>query len=225
MPGFHRALILKRRDLKKNLRYRSSGRKIPVHDEAAVAASSDILLSREIKLVKHYAIISGEKGCITISWQRRAILDGLPKPSRSSLRSSRVAIAGLGGVGGAHAVTLARLGVGKFHLSDFDEYEIHNFNRQIGANMQTIGRPKLDVIREQVLSINPEAEISTFPEGVNADNVEQFLDGVDLYVDSLDFFVMEARKTVFRACHRNQIPAITAAPLGMGCAFLAIHAG
>ncbi|RDE24792.1 ThiF family adenylyltransferase [Motiliproteus coralliicola] len=137
------------------------------------------------------------------------------------LKNKRVAIAGLGGVGGAHAIMLARLGVGRFHLSDFDEYEIHNFNRQIGANMQTIGRPKLDVIREQVLSINPEAEIRVFPEGIGAENVEQFLDGVDLYVDSLDFFVMEARKTVFRACHQRQLPAITAAPLGMGCAFLA----
>ena len=143
------------------------------------------------------------------------------EPEQQALRGKKVAIAGLGGVGGAHAITLARLGVGRFALSDFDEYEIHNFNRQIGANMATIGHPKLDVIREQVLSINPEAIIEVFPEGIGADNVDQFLTATDLYVDSLDFFVMAARKTVFRACHRKQIPAITAAPLGMGCAFLA----
>tara|TARA_R110001583_G_scaffold188249_1_gene350279 strand:+ start:1995 stop:2843 length:849 start_codon:yes stop_codon:yes gene_type:complete len=145
----------------------------------------------------------------------------ITEAEQEQLKHKRVAIAGLGGVGGAHAITLARLGVSRFHLSDFDEYEIHNFNRQIGATMQTLGRPKLDVISELILNINPEAEIVGFPEGINAENVDVFLTGIDLYVDSLDFFVMEARKTVFRACHRLRVSAITAAPLGMGCAFLA----
>ena len=54
---------------------------------------------------------------------------------QTSLRQARVAIAGLGGVGGAHLLTLARLGVGRFNISDFDRFEQHNYNRQVGAVM------------------------------------------------------------------------------------------
>ena len=59
------------------------------------------------------------------------------------LRSRRVAIAGLGGVGGAHLVTLTRLGIGSFHIADPDAFGIENFNRQLGARMSTLGRPKI----------------------------------------------------------------------------------
>ena len=144
---------------------------------------------------------------------------------QSTLRQKRIAIAGLGGVGGAHLITLSRLGVGSFHISDFDTFEVHNFNRQQGAFMSTIDRPKLDVMKEMALDINPELDIQTFPEGINAENVDQFLEGIDLYVDALDFFALEARKLVFKKCAEKKIPAITAAPLGMGCAFLAFIPG
>lgn len=77
---------------------------------------------------------------------------------QQKLRESRVAIAGLGGVGGAHLLTLARLGVSKFNIADFDEFGLHNFNRQVGAFMSTVDRPKADVLAEMVLEINPEAE-------------------------------------------------------------------
>jgi molybdopterin/thiamine biosynthesis adenylyltransferase len=141
------------------------------------------------------------------------------------LRQKKVAIAGCGGVGCIHTLTLARLGIGRFALSDFDQFGIENFNRQVGATMQTIGKNKLDVTSAMLHDINPEIEISSFPDGISAQNVDQFLQGVDLYVDSLDFFAIEARIAVFAACHRLGIPAITAAPLGMGTAFLCFMPG
>jgi molybdopterin/thiamine biosynthesis adenylyltransferase len=141
------------------------------------------------------------------------------------LRTKRVAIAGLGGVGGAHLLTLARLGIGNFHLADFDHFEIQNFNRQVGAVMHTLGRPKLDVMAEMALSINPELGITRFEDGINAGNVERFLDGVDLFVDGLDFFVLDERQRVFNLCSARGIPAITVAPLGMGAALLAFLPG
>src|SRR5436190_7249977 len=55
------------------------------------------------------------------------------------LRNSRVAIAGMGGVGGVHLVTLARLGVGKFTIADPDSFDVVNFNRQYGATMSNLG--------------------------------------------------------------------------------------
>jgi molybdopterin/thiamine biosynthesis adenylyltransferase len=141
------------------------------------------------------------------------------------LRQKKVAIAGCGGVGCIHTLTLARLGIGRFALADFDQFGIENFNRQVGATMQTVGKNKLDVTSDMLRDINPEVEISRFPAGISADNVEQFLHGVDLYIDSLDFFAIDARRAVFAACDKMGIPAITAAPLGMGTAFLCFMPG
>jgi molybdopterin/thiamine biosynthesis adenylyltransferase/nitroreductase len=139
---------------------------------------------------------------------------------QAQLRSKRVAIAGLGGVGGVHLVTLARLGVGAFTLAEADVFELPNFNRQLGAGMSTVGRAKLDVLAATARDINPELDVRMFPEGVTKDNVEKFLEEVDLYVDGLDFFAFEARRLIFDQCARRRIPAVTVAPLGMGAALL-----
>lgn len=144
---------------------------------------------------------------------------------QSLLSSKRIAIAGLGGVGGAHLLTLSRLGLKNFSLSDFDSFEVHNFNRQAGAFVSSVGKKKLDVMREMALDINPDMDLKEYPEGISAKNIDQFLSGADLYVDSLDFFALDARKLVFEKCVEKKIPAITAAPLGMGCAFLAFLPG
>ena len=136
------------------------------------------------------------------------------------LRHKRIAIAGMGGVGGVHLLTLARLGIGAFNIADFDHFGIANFNRQVGATLSTLGQPKVDVLAAMARDINPELDIKCFPDGVNETNLEAFFDGVDLYVDGLDFFAFGARQATFAACARLGIPAITAAPLGMGTALL-----
>jgi hypothetical protein len=136
------------------------------------------------------------------------------------LRGTRVAIAGLGGVGGFHLLTLARLGVGAFNVAEFDQFDLANFNRQIGANLRTIAQPKLDVLVDMAREINPELDIRVFPAGVQHDNVDEFLCDANVYVDGLDFFAFAARRLTFAACARLQLPAVTAAPLGMGVALL-----
>jgi len=136
------------------------------------------------------------------------------------LRTKRVAIAGMGGVGGVHLLTLARLGIGEFHIADFDTFDIVNFNRQVGATVSSIGRPKVEVLAAMAKDINPEIKIRSFEDGVRESNLESFLAGTDLYVDGLDFFAFSARQQTFAACARLRIPACTAAPLGMGAAVL-----
>jgi len=136
------------------------------------------------------------------------------------LRKSRVAIAGLGGVGGGHLLTLARLGISQFTISDFDEFDVHNLNRQAGAFVSTMGQSKLDTLANMARDVNPELDLRLLPEGVHAGNIDEFLRDVDIYVDSLDFFALPARRLVFAKCREMGIPALTAAPLGMGVAFL-----
>lgn len=144
----------------------------------------------------------------------------LSPDEQQSLRQKRVAIAGMGGVGGFHLLTLARLGVGKFNIADLDTFELANFNRQAGASMATLGRPKVEVLAEMARDINPECDLAIYAQGVNEANLQAFFHGVDIYIDGLDFFAFDARERVFAHCAQHGIPAVTVAPLGMGAALL-----
>jgi molybdopterin/thiamine biosynthesis adenylyltransferase len=135
---------------------------------------------------------------------------------QTSFRQARVAVAGLGGVGGVYVLALARLGIGSFSLADLDTFELVNMNRQAGALVQNLGRPKTEVMAELARAINPTAEIRVFPEGISADNVNQFLEGALAVVDGLDFFNMKARRLLFRAAREHGIYALTSAPIGFG---------
>jgi len=139
---------------------------------------------------------------------------------QQSLKGKTVAIAGMGGVGGVHLLTLARLGVANFRIADLDSFELANFNRQVGAMMSTLGQPKVDVLAAMTRDINPDARIAQFPAGVTAQNLDDFLQGVDLFIDGFDFFVLDIRRKTFARCRELGIPAVTAAPVGMGVAFL-----
>ena len=144
----------------------------------------------------------------------------LTKIEQAKLQRSRVAIAGLGGVGGAHLLTLSRLGIANFNISDFDDFDVHNLNRQAGAFMPFMGQSKIETLARMARDINPEVDIRLFPKGVHPDSVDEFLRDVDVYVDGLDFFALPARRMVFAKCREKGVPALTAAPLGMGVAFL-----
>lgn len=142
------------------------------------------------------------------------------RDEQTILRHKRVAIAGMGGVGGSHLLTLTRLGIGAFHLADFDRFELANFNRQAGAACSTLDRPKVEVLERLARDINPELDLRLFREGITSANLAEFLKDADVYVDGLDFFAVDIRRAVFAACAEMGIPAVTAAPLGMGVALL-----
>ncbi|MGD9854373.1 MAG: ThiF family adenylyltransferase [Planctomycetaceae bacterium] len=144
----------------------------------------------------------------------------LTREEQDKLRNSRVAIIGMGGVGGVHLITLARLGIGKFTIADPDVYELANFNRQYGANMRTLGRPKVDVMAEEALAINPELDIRKINAPISDENVDEFLDGADILVDGVDFFAIDARRLVFREARHRGLWAVTAGPHAFGTAWL-----
>jgi molybdopterin/thiamine biosynthesis adenylyltransferase len=132
------------------------------------------------------------------------------------LLDARIAVAGAGGVGGLHLLTLARIGVGKFNIADFDTFDTVNINRQYGAFISTIGKPKDQVMFDMLRDINPFADIRLFSQGVTLRNMDDFLDGVDIYVDGIDFFEIDIRRAIFNRCREKGIVALTSAPLGFG---------
>ncbi len=103
------------------------------------------------------------------------------------LQSSRVAVFGLGGVGGYCLEALARSGIGAFDLVDADVVDITNLNRQILALLNTVGRYKTEVAKERVLSINPSANVRTFTLFYDENTSSKFdFSQYDYVVDAID---------------------------------------
>ncbi len=110
----------------------------------------------------------------------------LSEAEQARVRGARVAVAGLGGVGGTHVLALARIGFGSFSLADLDRFELANMNRQVGATIDTLGRSKVEVTADFVRAVNPGAELRLFPNGITQENIGDFLEGAVAAVDGID---------------------------------------
>ena len=139
---------------------------------------------------------------------------------QTKLKNARVAIAGLGGTGGAQVHVLSRMGMTKFHLADPDTFELANFNRQIGATVPNLDRLKTEVAKEMVLAINPAAEVTVFEQGITVENIDTFLQDVDVVVDSLDFYCFSERFRLDDKAREKGLWVLTAPPLGFGFTLL-----
>lgn len=133
---------------------------------------------------------------------------------QEKLRHTRVAIAGLGGVGGVDLVTLARLGIGRFTIADPDTFELANTNRQYGATQSTMQHSKAEVMAQIVRDINPEVDIRVFKEPISASNAEDFLAETDVLVDGIEAFEIEARRLLFGLARKKGIYGLGAGPVG-----------
>ena len=111
----------------------------------------------------------------------------LGKEAVERLKSKRVIVFGVGGVGGYTCEALARTGIGRIDLVDNDTVSLSNINRQIIALHSTVGRPKVDVMKERIFDINPQIEVDAFnmlftPENSNEFDFSQY----DYVVDAID---------------------------------------
>ena len=102
------------------------------------------------------------------------------------LFQSHVCIVGCGGLGGAVAQMLTRLGVGKLTLIDGDVFEEHNLNRQNFSSIKTLGKPKTEVLKEALEAINPASTILSYPLFLELPKDEKLLEDADIIVDALD---------------------------------------
>lgn len=109
------------------------------------------------------------------------------KDNMDRLKNARVAVFGIGGVGGYTVEALARSGVGTLDLIDDDKVCLTNLNRQILATRKTIGKYKVDVAKERILDINPDAVVNTYKTFFMPDTAEQFdFSQYDYVVDAID---------------------------------------
>ncbi|MCI7085083.1 tRNA threonylcarbamoyladenosine dehydratase [bacterium] len=109
------------------------------------------------------------------------------KEAMEKLASSRVAVFGIGGVGGYTAEALVRSGIGKIDLIDDDKVCLTNINRQIYATRKTVGQYKVDAARERIADINPDTEVRTFKTFFSPETAEKFnFQDYDYVVDAID---------------------------------------
>lgn len=134
--------------------------------------------------------------------------DGMEK-----LANARVAIFGIGGVGGYVCEALVRSGVGKFDLIDDDRVCLTNLNRQIHATHRTVGQYKTDVMKARMLDINPYAEINVHKCFYLPENADQFpFDQYDYIVDAVD--TVTAKIEIIMRAQRDNVPIISAMGAG-----------
>ena len=126
----------------------------------------------------------------------------------SRLQNAAVMVVGLGAVGGYALEALARSGIGRLVLVDFDVFDESNINRQILALTSTVGQKKTEVARRRVLDINPDCIVETKDMFVNADTLPQLLDiPVDFVVDAID--ALNPKCCLMEALYERGIPFIS----------------
>ncbi len=141
---------------------------------------------------------------------RTLILIG--KDNLDKLKSKHVTIVGTGGVGGYIAIMLARAGIEKFTLIDFDDVSPSNVNRQIVAFSSTIGRKKVEVLKEMIEDINPKAEILIYPQRLTCENIKNLIGQTDIVIDAIDSVKDKVELIAF--CKLNSVKIISAMGAG-----------
>ena len=125
------------------------------------------------------------------------------------LRNSKVLIFGIGGVGGHAIDALARSGIGNIDIVDKDVVSLSNLNRQIIANLNTIGRNKTEVMKERILSVNPTCKVNVFNEFVVKNTIDMFdYKKYDYVVDCID--TVSAKLDIVEECYKNNVKVISA---------------
>lgn len=137
----------------------------------------------------------------------------LGKTAMERLRDSRVAVFGIGGVGGYVCEALVRSGVGAFDLIDDDKVCLTNLNRQIIATRKTVGRLKTEVMRERILEINPEADVRIHTCFFLPENADEFpFEEYDYVVDAVD--TVTAKIALVMKAQEKNIPIISSMGAG-----------
>lgn len=134
--------------------------------------------------------------------------DGLEK-----LKNSTVVVFGIGGVGSFTVEALVRSGVGRLIIVDDDTVCLTNLNRQIIASYDTISKPKVEVMKDRILTINPKCEVITHKTFVDKSNIHEIIDEtVDYVVDAID--TVSSKIALIEYCHERDIKIISSMGTG-----------
>ena len=138
--------------------------------------------------------------------------NALTREEQTLLAKSRVAVIGLGGLGGGVVETLARIGVGSLFLMDGDRFETTNLNRQILSTEALVGHPKAGAAKDRVMAVNSDVRVTACNGFLDTGNADAIVDDADLVIDCLDS--IDTRFLLEDACKRAGVPLISGAIAG-----------
>lgn len=129
------------------------------------------------------------------------------------LADAKVAVFGLGGVGGSAAEALARSGIGSLVIIDYDQVCLTNINRQVIAVQSTVGRYKVEVMKERIKEINPECNVICYNSTYTPETASELLAAdYDYVIDAID--MVTSKLDLLERCYNQQIPIISAMGAG-----------
>lgn len=156
-------------------------------------------------------MVGNEEDHMLTQFSRTELLLG--KEGMERLKNARVAVFGVGGVGGYVCEALVRSGVGSFDLIDDDKVCLTNLNRQIIATRSTVGKYKVDVMKERMLDINPDVQVETYKSFFLPENADDFpFAEYDYVVDAVD--TVTAKIELVMKCQSMGVPIISSMGAG-----------
>lgn len=137
----------------------------------------------------------------------------IEKTNFAKLCKAKILVFGVGGVGGYVVEGLARSGIGQIDLVDNDVISISNLNRQIIATFDSIGQPKVEVMKKRILSIHPNCVVNTFQKFILPEDMDSLqLDAYDYVVDAID--TVSTKLSIVELCLKKHIPVISSMGTG-----------
>jgi molybdopterin/thiamine biosynthesis adenylyltransferase len=175
--------------------------------------SRDCLLSwsDQVKLVEETGLTlravedkALAQGILPIRYQRN--INAISVEEQYRLFKAQVAVVGCGGLGGYVIEELARLGVGSITAWDYDYFEEHNLNRQLYAQMDTLGQSKVEIAARRIKAINPAVEITSLFSKFDDNSGVEYLVGKQVVIDALDN--IPGRMVLSKVCRNLKIPLV-----------------
>lgn len=129
---------------------------------------------------------------------------------QDKIKSLKIVIIGVGGLGAPTAENLARLGVGELRLVEPDVFEVSNLNRQTGANVDTLGQNKAQAMSELIQKINPKIKVSVISKKIHNEELRKIISDCDIIVDGIDFFNINDTLELHNIAKTEKIPIVSA---------------
>jgi len=146
-----------------------------------------------------------------LRYSRHLLLEDVGETGQLALKNAKVLIIGMGGLGSPASLYLAAAGIGHLVLSDFDNIEVSNLQRQITYQSDDIGELKVEVTKRKLQQINPEIKVRSINKSMQADQLSMELTMADLVLDCTDN--MQSRQLINKACVNAKVPLIVGAAI------------
>ncbi len=146
-------------------------------------------------------------------YSRQIMLEEIGYEGQLKLKSARVCVVGIGGLGNPIATRLVAMGIGKIRIVDRDVIELSNLHRQTMFDESDIGQVKVESAAKKLKKMNPDVEIEALPVSVNDYTAFDLVEGCDVIIDALDS--VNARYSLNKACIAKHIPFVTGAAVGV----------